>query len=207
MVASVIGGSLLGSIYTLLPIFLVRVGSDHDMISVLMMTTILGGMLLQVPIGKLSDLIDRRKVIFLAGAGIFITSIFIFAFHTSYFLFAIIMFIFGGSAFVIYPLSISHASDFLNENEILGAIGVLTIAYGLGSVISPVVISGVMSVFGPFGFFIITALLSISLCLYSAYRISVRKSATDRATFTIATPESLNFTEAQEIISEKSSEE
>lgn len=70
MVASVIGGSLLGSIYTLLPIFLVRVGSDHDMISVLMMTTILGGMLLQVPIGKLSDLIDRRKVIFLAGAGI-----------------------------------------------------------------------------------------------------------------------------------------
>ncbi|MDE4996702.1 MFS transporter, partial [Francisella tularensis subsp. holarctica] len=47
----------------------------------------------------------------------------------------------------------------------------------------------------------------ISLCLDSAYRISVRKSATDRATFTIATPESLNFTEAQEIISEKASEE
>ncbi|MDE4963694.1 MFS transporter, partial [Francisella tularensis subsp. holarctica] len=60
MVASVIGGSLLGSIYTLLTIFLVRVGSDHDMISVLMITTILGGMLLQVPIGKLSDHIDRR---------------------------------------------------------------------------------------------------------------------------------------------------
>ncbi|MDE4961458.1 MFS transporter, partial [Francisella tularensis subsp. holarctica] len=89
----------------------------------------------------------------------------IFAFHTSYFLFAIIMFIFVGSAFVIYTLSISHASDFLNENEILGAFGVLTIAYGLGSVISTVVISGVMSVFGPFGFFIITALLSIILCL------------------------------------------
>ncbi|MDE4976135.1 MFS transporter, partial [Francisella tularensis subsp. holarctica] len=86
-----------------------------------------------------------------------ITSIFIFAFQTSYFLFSIIMFIFGGSAFVIYPVSISHASDFLNENEILGEIGVLTIAYGLGSVIRPVVISGVMSVFGPFGFFLITA--------------------------------------------------
>ncbi|MDE4972141.1 MFS transporter, partial [Francisella tularensis subsp. holarctica] len=80
---------------------LVRVGSDHDMISVLMKTTILGGMLLQVPIGKLSDLIDRSKVIFLAGAGIFITSIFIFAFHTSYCLFDIMIFICGGSAFVI----------------------------------------------------------------------------------------------------------
>ncbi|MDE4938439.1 MFS transporter, partial [Francisella tularensis subsp. holarctica] len=81
---------------TLLPIFLVRVGSDHDMISVLMMTTNLGGMLLQVPIGKISDLIDIRKVKFLAGAGIFINSIFKFAFHTSYVLFDIIMLSFGG---------------------------------------------------------------------------------------------------------------
>lgn len=152
MAASVIGGSLLGSIYTLLPIFMVRVNIEHDMVSVLMMTTILGGMLLQVPIGKISDLIDRRKVILLAGAGIFIASLLIAIFHTSYLIFGVVIFVFGGCAFVIYPLSISHASDFLEENEVLGAIGVLTIAYGVGSVVSPVIISSVMSVFGPFGF-------------------------------------------------------
>lgn len=200
MVASVIGGSLLGSIYTILPIFLVRVDCDANMVSVLMMTTILGGMLLQVPMGKLSDIIDRRKVILLA-------STLIFAFHTSYFVFSIIIFIFGGCAFVIYPLSISHASDFLDEGEILGAIGVLTIAYGLGSVISPVIISSTMSIIGPFGFFIITALLSASLCVYSVYRMTKRKSATDTVQFTAATPESLNFSEAQEILSDRSSEE
>lgn len=207
MVASVIGGSLLGAIYTILPVFLVRVDSTHNMISFLMMTTILGGMLLQVPMGKLSDIIDRRKVILLAGAGICLASILICMLHSSYFIFTIIIFIFGGCAFVIYPLSISHASDFLDEDEILGAIGVLTIAYGLGSVVSPVVISSFMAFVGPFGFFIITALLSASLCLYSIYRISKRKSATDTVQFTAATPESLNFSEAQEIISDKSSEE
>ncbi|API86434.1 MFS transporter [Francisella uliginis] len=207
MVASVIGGSLLGSIYTILPIFLVRVDCDANMVSVLMMTTILGGMLLQVPMGKLSDIIDRRKVILLAGIGILLASTLIFAFHTSYFVFSIIIFIFGGCAFVIYPLSISHASDFLDEGEILGAIGVLTIAYGLGSVISPVIISSTMSIIGPFGFFIITALLSASLCVYSVYRMTKRKSATDTVQFTAATPESLNFSEAQEILSDRSSEE
>ncbi|WP_236682551.1 MFS transporter [Francisella philomiragia] len=203
MAASVIGGSLLGSIYTLLPIFMVRINIEHDMVSVLMMTTILGGMLLQVPIGKISDLIDRRKVILLAGAGILIASLLIAIFHTSYLIFGVVIFVFGGCAFVIYPLSISHASDFLEENEVLGAIGVLTIAYGIGSVVSPVIISSVMSVFGPFGFFIITAILSAILCLYSTYRIFVRKSAVDTSSFTIATPESLNFSEAQEIVSEK----
>lgn len=85
----------------------------------------------------------------------------------------------------------------------LGAIGVLTIAYGIGSVVSPVIISSVMSVFGPFGFFIITAILSAILCVYSTYRIFVRKSAVDTSSFTIATPESLNFCEVQEIVSEK----
>ncbi|MEY8701963.1 MFS transporter [Francisella philomiragia] len=203
MAASVIGGSLLGSIYTLLPIFMVRVNIQHDMVSVLMMTTILGGMLLQVPIGKISDLMDRRKVILLAGAGILIASLLITVFHTSYLIFGVVIFVFGGCAFVIYPLSISHASDFLEENEVLGAIGVLTIAYGIGSVVSPVIISSVMSLFGPFGFFIITAILSAILCLYSTYRIFVRKSAVDTSSFTIATPESLNFSEAQEIVSEK----
>ncbi|MBK2028821.1 MFS transporter [Francisella noatunensis] len=203
MAASVIGGSLLGSIYTLLPIFMVRANFQHDMVSVLMMTTILGGMLLQVPIGKISDLIDRRKVILLAGAGILIASLLIAIFHTSYLIFGVVIFVFGGCAFVIYPLSISHASDFLEENEVLGAIGVLTIAYGIGSVVSPVIISSVMSVFGPFGFFIITAILSAILCVYSTYRIFVRKSAVDTSSFTIATPESLNFCEVQEIVSEK----
>lgn len=123
MVASIIGGSLLGAIYTILPVFLVRVDSTHNMISVLMMTTILGGMLLQIPMGKLSDMMDRRRVILLAGAGICLASVLICMLHGSYLMFSVIIFIFGGCAFVIYPLSISHASDFLDEGEILGAIG------------------------------------------------------------------------------------
>ncbi|GAB4222038.1 MAG: MFS transporter [Francisella sp.] len=203
IVSSAIGGSLLGAIYSLLPIFLVRIGSEHNIVSLLMMTTILGGMLLQIPIGKLSDMIDRRIVIILAGTFIFISSLFIFIFHSSYFIFAILIFIFGGGAFVIYPLSISHACDFLEESEVLGAISILTIAYGLGSVISPIIVSGVMSIFGPFGFFIITTLLSFGLCAYAGYRIKVRKSSTDRATFMMATAESLSFSEAQEIVSDK----
>ncbi|MGQ4001670.1 MFS transporter [Francisellaceae bacterium CB299] len=203
IVAGLVGGSILGSIYTILPIFLVRVESTQDMISVFMMITILGGMLLQVPIGKLSDIIDRRKVILLAAVGIVVTSTCVFVFYKSYILFAIIIFLLGGCAFVIYPLAISHASDFLEEHEILGAIGMITIAYGVGSVMGPIVISNLMAIIGPFGFFIVTGMIGALLSMYTFYRVTLRENATDTVAFTAVTPESVGFSEAQEVVSDK----
>ncbi|AIT10180.1 MFS transporter [Candidatus Francisella endociliophora] len=203
IVAAAVGGATLGSVYTILPIFLVRVESTHDLISFLMMVTILGGMLLQIPMGKLSDIIDRRKVILLAAVGIVATSLLAMLFHKSPVFFAFIIFFFGGCAFVIYPLSISHASDFLEENEILGAIGVITIAYGVGSVLGPIILSNFMAVVGPFGFFVITGVISVLLSIYTVYRLQYRESATDTVAFTAVTPESVGFSEAQEVVSDK----
>ena len=206
IVAGLVGGSILGSIYTILPIFLVRVESTHNMISIFMMTTILGGMLLQVPMGKLSDIIDRRKVILLAAVGIVITSACVFIFYKSYVMFSIIIFLLGGCAFVIYPLAISHASDFLEEHEILGAIGIITIAYGAGSVISPIVISNFIDIVGPFGLFIIIGIIGVILSVYTFHRVTLRENATDTVQFAAVTPESVGFSEAQEVVSDKLSE-
>lgn len=203
IVASVVGGTTLGSVYTILPIFLVRIESTHDLISIMMMVTILGGMLLQIPMGKLSDIIDRRKVILLAAIGIIITSILAILFHQSMIFFAAAIFLFGGCAFVIYPLSISHASDFLEEGEILGAIGVITIAYGVGSVAGPIILSNFMAMVGPFGFFIMMAAVALLLSVYTVYRLYARESSTDTAVFVAVTPESVGFSEAQEVVSDK----
>ena len=62
------------------------------MISIFMMMVILGGMFLQVPIGKLSDIIDRRKVILFAAFGIIVTSICVFIFYKSYIVVSIILY-------------------------------------------------------------------------------------------------------------------
>ena len=206
IIAGLVGGSILGSIYTILPIFLVRVESTQDMVSVLMMTTILGGMFLQVPMGKLSDIIDRRKVILLAAVGVVVASACVFVFYKSYILFSIILFLLGGCGFVIYPLAISHASDFLEEHEILGAIGIITIAYGLGSIIGPIVISNFIDIVGPFGLFIIIGVVGAILSVYTFYRIVLRENATDTVLFAAVTPESVGFSEAQEVVSDKLSE-
>ena len=116
------------------------------------------------------------------------------------------LFLFGGCAFVIYPLAISHASDFLEEHEILGAIGVITIAYSVGSVIGPMIISNFMTIVGPFGFFIIMGIAGALLCVYTFYRLVSRENAIDIVQFTAVTPESVGFSEAQEVVYDKLSE-
>tara|TARA_B110000977_G_C10612202_1_gene312660 strand:- start:124 stop:471 length:348 start_codon:yes stop_codon:yes gene_type:complete len=115
------------------------------------------------------------------------------------------MFIFGGRAFVIYPLSISHSSDMLEEHEIVGAIGIITIAYGVGSVLGPLLITNVMTIAGPYGFFLVMILLGVILCLYALYRLTIVKSSENPVNFVAVSPVSMNTTEIIEVVSDNQS--
>lgn len=56
-------GLIMGAIYGLLPLYISQIQPETETIALLMGATIFGGMLLQYPVGKLSDALDRRKVI------------------------------------------------------------------------------------------------------------------------------------------------
>ena len=168
-----VGGIILGSIYTIYPLFLQDVGLGDSKLSYIMMITVLGGMLFQIPIGKLSDRIDRRVVLFFVLVVFVIVSALILLAHQFYWELLIGSFILGGMSFVLYPLSISHASDYVAENQIISIIGALTISYGLGSMVGPLVISVLIEILGPYGYFILMLVVSIPLALYTLYRITV----------------------------------
>ncbi len=208
MLAGFTGGFLLGSIYSMLPISLDGLG-NNSFISIIMMTTILGGMALQIPIGKASDMIDRRLVMLGVGVALVVLSFLVFITYSNLMFFTIVMFLFGGGAFVVYPLAISHASDFLEEEQIMSAIGIITIFYGLGSVVGPLIISVIIDIIGNLGFFIVTAGMSCILCAYIFYRLFVRSKASDEesSNFALVSPESVSFGEAQEVVSDKLAEE
>jgi MFS family permease len=134
------------------------------------------------------------------------TSITISLNYEEMFVFMCLVFIFGGCAFVLYPLAISHACDYLEESETLGAIAVITIFYGLGSIIGPIVVSIFMSLFGPFGFFIVMSAVSIMVAIYALYRVFRVPISTNTSQFTSFSPESVGFIEAKEVVSNKLSD-
>ena len=139
----------------------------------------LGGMLLQFPIGWISDRMDRRILIvslavigLLACApsalgiggftGLLITSFFI-----------------GGMANPLYALLLAYTNDYLNPEDMAAASGQLLFINGLGAITGPLITGYLMEVIGPQGFFLYLGLQLGALTLYAAWRMTQRSMPTD----------------------------
>ena len=147
-------GLIMGAIYGLLPLYISQIQPDTKTIALLMGSTIFGGMLLQYPVGKLSDALDRRKVILAVVTFVLALSILISTpLSHALFILLILLFFFGGLTFTIYPLSISYTLDYLQSKDTISATQGLLLAYSIGATIGPLSASGFMHIAGPCGLF------------------------------------------------------
>ena len=124
-------------------------------ISLFMASTLVGGALLQFPIVRFSDLLDRRLVLvgLTAGASI-ISLITIISQVESPVYFYIVMFFFGAMSFPLYSISLAHA----NDNSKLSPVetgSVILLTYSLGSVIGPLLLSATLLI-SNFGLYYLT---------------------------------------------------
>lgn len=165
-----VSGIILSVIYTFLPKFMVQI--EHaNAVSYAMFATILGGTLCQFPIGKLSDLIDRRRVIIMTLIGVTIAAAVMMIFFSSITAVIMVCVLLGGMAFAIYPVSITYSIDFIESNRVLSATAMLFVAYGIGSSIGPVLVVPFTYVNETLGYFFFLALVSVIFGLYVAYRM------------------------------------
>jgi MFS family permease len=167
-----LSGLLLGTIYSLNPIYAKAIGLNLQEVALFMSLTIFGGLVLQWPIGHLSDYIDRRKVLCIVSILTIGVSILIAILndYNLYLLFGLI-FLFGGLSFTLYPICISHTCDQLDPKDFVAGTGVLVLAYGVGAIIGPLVAPFSITLFGYRGLFIYFSLISALLALYSFIRL------------------------------------
>jgi len=159
-------------------------------ISIFVAMFFVGPILLQMPIGWISDRMDRRVLIMIVSAiggvgsviGMFIGSQF------SLLLFA--AFLVGGMSNPLYSLLLAHTNDFLEADDMAAASGGLVFINGLGAIAGPIITGWVMGVVGPGGFFLFTGLLFAALILYAGYRSTVRSSVPveDTGAYVAVTP-------------------
>lgn len=179
-ISCVCGGMILSSIYSLAPIFAQEIGFDLTQVSWLMGLTILGGFLLQWPIGHLSDIFDRRKVMtFVCAMTALISLLLAFSPFLKPWMILTLSVAFGGFAFTIYPLGITYTSDQIDAKHLIAATGMLLLAYSWGSVSGPILASLVISIFGPIGLFLYTMVVAALLFCYGIFR-SLQKPPTPR---------------------------
>ncbi|MDW3183941.1 MULTISPECIES: MFS transporter [unclassified Roseobacter] len=135
-----------------------------------------GAVLLQYPIGWISDRMDRRFLILIVSAVGVAGSALGMVLGGNFTLLLVSAFIVGGMSNPLYSLLIAHTNDFLQHEDMAAASGGLIFINGLGAILGPVITGYMMDTVGPGGFYLFTGILFAALVLYAAYRSTVRKS-------------------------------
>lgn len=149
-------GLMISSFYTMGPVFCHSIDLDVSSLSMFMSLTIMGGLILQWPVGVLSDRFDRSIVIPVVAAlfGI-LSAVMIPAAGISIDFLMAGTILFGGLMCCIYPAAVARAHDLFEPKDIVRVSSALLLFYGVGSVIGPLVASSLMAFLdNAYGFYI-----------------------------------------------------
>lgn len=166
-----ISGLMGGAFWGLGPLFARQENFTDFGIALFMSTTILGGMLLQLPIGWWSDRYDRRNAIMLIAVLIsLIALIALFIPRGEPVLLAICMFFFGGMLFTIYPVSVAHTNDHPGDFDRVAITINLLLTYGIGASIGPLLAGYFMKSYGHYFMLIYFIISGSALAIFAAWR-------------------------------------
>ena len=170
-VGALASGLLNGAFFGMGAVFAQRVGMNEAGVASFMSATIIGGALLQWPVGQLSDRRDRRLVLagVCAGAALLAALAFV-AERFSGPMLATIAFFYGGLAFTIYGISVAHVNDLLEPTRVLEATGTLLLLNGIGAAIGPSAAGFLMQNLGPGSLLVYFALVLSAAGGYALYR-------------------------------------
>lgn len=169
-------GTILASLYGMMPVYGTAKGLDVTQISILVGLMYLGALVLQYPIGWISDRVDRRQLVIsltVVGAiGLLMGLPFL---NNVPVLYALSFFA-GGLASPLYSLLIAYTNDYLEPGDMAAASGALIFLNGLGAIGAPIIAGLLMARFGPDSFFFLPIVVFALIAGYALYRTTRRES-------------------------------
>jgi MFS family permease len=169
IVGAFLTGVMLGAFYAMGAVYARRSGLDLSATALFMSVVIMGGVALQWPLGRLSDRMDRRKVIVMGFAGTLIASLAIALTSGTAPLMAFGA-LFGGLSFALYPLCVAHTNDHLTSDQRIAASGGLVLLYSLGAAIGPSMAAIAMTFLGTSGLFLFVAVCAGTALVFGLWR-------------------------------------
>lgn len=171
-------------------VFAQNIGLSTTGVALFMSAALVGGALFQIPFGRLSDRIDRRRVLMLAcvlavlaGAVLAVAGdaaadgplpawLLPLAASPAVLISAVV--VFGGCIYSMYSLCVAHTNDFVDREDFVEASSGLLLTWGIGSAIGPIVAASMMEGIGLSGLFLYAAVVHLLFMGFTWYRISQR---------------------------------
>lgn len=174
-----------GAFWTLGPVYAIALHFSTTGIAIFMSAFILGGILVQFPLGRFSDRVDRRWIIAgvcaaAAVGGVALALDGLWSARMPWLLYPLALY-FGAAMFPLYSLSIAHANDRIARTEFVEASATLLMVNALASVAGPSIAAVVMAHAGMSSLFFYTAAVHTLMVVFTLTRLGVRGAAPDEA--------------------------
>lgn len=194
-----------GSFAALAPVYANNIGLDVTTIVLFCSLPILAGAMSQIPVGRVSDRSDRRKVlVFLALAAAAADAAFIFMRPDSGSANLLIGALLGAAIFAMYPIVVAHANDHADPGQFIQTSGGLLMVFGIGSIAGPFIAGIALTAFGPAALFSTLLVAHVLIILFAMLRISRRDQvdSEDKASFQTV-PFARNSTPETEVLADR----
>lgn len=154
------------------PVFASQIGLPAQQVSLFMAALFIGPLLFQVPIGWVSDRLDRRRVIFATSTLGTVFCLLGWNLDKDHGQLLMIAFLTGGVTMPLYALLLAYANDALSREEMPAASGALALTFGFGAILGPLVAGFLMQIFGPYMFWAVLAATFLIIASFSLYRMT-----------------------------------
>lgn len=175
LVGAFSAGLMVQAFFAMTPFYGQEIGLTTGETARFMAITTMVALFAQWGLGRLSDYIDRRKVIL--GMAVVMTisgTLVSMLAHIDFWLLMIVACFHTAMLHTLYALSLAHTNDWLEPSEIIAGNAKLLIWYGVGSIIGPFTASLMMQLVGPDGLWIFLGAASLTLALFVALRLRQR---------------------------------
>ncbi len=201
MVSSLFYGTIQSALFTLLAVYAASMNFTIFEISLVTFMLAISGAISQFPIGKLSDMYDRRKVIvfstFAASAFAILTLLVSRQIYlpgelaTSKTWFYIFLILFSFCSLPMFSLILAHTNDYIPKEKFVAAGAGLQFTFGLGAMSGPFLCSIFMNIVGSNGFFLFLFFFHSIIGLFGLYRMRVRESVENPDSQFVAMPQTI----------------
>lgn len=176
VVGAAVAGTLVGSFYALAVVFARQIGLSVSEAALFMSTVVIGGLLAQVPVGMLADRFDRRIVMaaMLLAVGLswgLLSNAIVNGVPLAVLM--VMALAFGGAISSVYPLCVAQTFDRLDRKFYVAASGRLLMVYSIGATVGPLLASGLMSIHGPFSFFLFESAVAVAYAIFVLFQVRI----------------------------------
>ena len=170
-------GAVLGGFWGIRAFYLSQIGMSNDQVAWFIAAYFIGSLILQWPLGFISDKVGRRKMI--VGISACLVAVLFLLYVVEYngtssifYAYLVMSFFFGGLGNTMHSMFIALANDFLKPSQVVKATGGLISVHATGAIIGPLIAAAMMTYIGGQSlmlFFMISVALVLFFAVYQVF--------------------------------------